>query len=60
MSNGENKDQENDLEWQREHESDSLQKSVNPDRGYMEDKNLCTVCHGKKKVCDLAHCPQRL
>ena len=55
-----NKDkQKQDLEWQREHESDSLQKSERPDRDYMEDHNLCRTCHGIKKVCELPHCPQR-
>jgi len=54
------KEQEHDLEWQREYESDSLQKSERPDKGYMEDKDLCRTCHGKKRVCELSNCPQRL
>jgi hypothetical protein len=53
------KEQDQDLNWQREHESDSLQKSERPDKSYMEDHNLCRACHGKKRVCELAHCPQR-
>lgn len=52
-------DQDNDLEWQKEGESDSLQKSAKPDRGYMDEQNLCRVCHGVKKVCERADCPQR-
>jgi len=39
-------EQEQDLNWQKEEESDSLQKSEKPDKKYMEDSNLCHRCHG--------------
>jgi hypothetical protein len=53
-----NNNQDQDLEWQREHESDSLNKSVKPDKSYLEANDLCRVCHGKKRACDLPNCPQ--
>jgi hypothetical protein len=31
--------------------TDNLQKSENPDKGYMDQKNLCQKCHGPKGSC---------
>jgi hypothetical protein len=53
-------DQDNDLEWQKEAETDSLNKSAKPDRTYMDEYNLCKLCHGKRQVCERTDCPQRL
>lgn len=53
-------DQDNDLEWQKESETDSLNKSAKPDRSYMDEYNLCKLCHGKRQVCERTDCPQRL
>jgi len=47
-----------DLGWQKQDETDNLQKSVNPDGEYMRDHHLCTKCHGAKKKCDIEGCPQ--
>lgn len=55
MSETEKKD---DLGWQKQDETDNLQKSENPDGEYMKDKGLCVVCHGVRKKCDKAGCPQ--
>lgn len=52
--------QDTDLEWQREEESDNLQKSERPDAEYMEERHLCVQCQGIKRVCDLPACPQRI
>jgi hypothetical protein len=40
-----------DLDHHQE-ETDSLQKSENPDRTYMDEKGLCPKCHGPKGKCD--------
>lgn len=31
--------------------TDNLQKSENPDKDYMDQKDLCTKCHGPKGSC---------
>ena len=54
----ENEDE--DLEWQREEESDNMQKSERPDKEYMDERNLCVHCQGVKRVCDRADCPQKV
>jgi hypothetical protein len=59
MSGDKKKDEDQDLTWQREEESDNLQKSERPDKAYMDEKNLCQQCQGVKRVCDLPACPQK-
>jgi hypothetical protein len=54
------KDEEQDLNWQREEESDNLQKSERPDKEYMDERNLCVQCQGVKRECDLPGCPQKV
>lgn len=53
------KEEDQDLTWQREEESDNLQKSERPDKQYMDERNLCQQCQGVKRVCDLPGCPQK-
>jgi hypothetical protein len=49
-----------DLSWQREGESENLQKSERPDGEYMNDRGLCVQCQGVKRVCELPACPQKV
>lgn len=51
--------QDHDLKWQKQDESENIQKSANPDTEYMRDHNLCTKCHGNRRVCGEASCPQK-
>jgi len=43
----------------RQEETQNLQKSERPDAKYMQDRHLCTVCHGVARVCERGDCPQR-
>lgn len=52
-------DQDQDLNWQKQAETENIQKSVNPDSEYMKDHGLCQKCHGAKKRCDRDGCPQQ-
>lgn len=53
------KSDKKDLKWQKPEESENIQKSVNPDAGYMDSHSLCRKCHGAIKVCNLDGCPQK-
>lgn len=37
--------------------SDELVKSVNPDSEYMNQRGLCSKCHGPKRACNREGCP---
>ena len=52
--------EDKDLEWQREDESDNMQKSERPDKDYMNDRNLCQNCQGVKRICERGDCPQKI
>jgi len=39
--------------------TDQIVKSVNPDRDFMKDKNLCQRCHGPRRGCERPECPQK-
>jgi len=38
--------------------TDEIVKSVNPDSSFMKDQNLCQKCHGPRRNCERAECPQ--
>ncbi len=52
------KSNEQDLTWHKSADTDELVKSESPDKGYMENKNLCVKCHGPKRACNIPYCPQ--
>lgn len=43
----------------RQDETENLQKSENPNSGYMKDRQLCGLCHGAARNCGMVNCPQR-
>ena len=47
-----------DLGWQKPEESEHIQKSEKPDADYMTENNLCQKCHGARRDCGVAGCPQ--
>jgi len=37
--------------------TDEMVKSVNPNKDYMDQRGLCSKCHGPNRRCDRAGCP---
>lgn len=48
----------NDLDHDQD-QTEEMVKAVNPDKEFMDQKHLCTKCHGPKRICERDDCPQK-